>query len=599
MQGLRLKKNMDINMLRKLQADFKKVIDGIKKGSGVKISDLLGTPGAGKSTIPIQACELIKAGLADAVLWVVPRSALQNQGEHGFIDPFFMDLFNHNFQIRESTNEYNPCRGTSGFVTTYQAIGVDTKNTVLNEVKSKKYIIILDEFHHLEKDGVWHKAIDKIVMAGHFLIKMTGTLGRGDKKEIAYINYKNKKPYFKNCDEEALIVYSRIDALKEKAILPIEFDLSDGEFEWAKRNGEHASVKSFKQAFTPQQKSEALFTAINSEFAADLLRSCVISWQALKKKNSNAKMLVVTADYKLAKDAVFMLSRSSNIQAEIATSHKSKNAIKSIKRFKSGSCKCLVTIAMAYEGLDVPGITHICVLTNIRSREWIEQMLARGVRIDKHPSAGPYELQRCYVFAPMDRQFKKVVDMIRKQQVSAIEFFSKIKEEKEIDPDPEQEPDPDAKKRGEITPISSKLTGNDNFLMGLGDDMSRTDPVMIVPAMTIKERELLTRKTIHTHVNRYCFDNRYRQERINHELKLKFGKARKLMTLPELKILMTYLIKYYPVEKTETIRDIKGVSIRRGKSIRVSNKVKPFFGSSDIIKQSNYDIFNNLMEKKC
>jgi len=583
-----------------MQADFKYVISGIISGSGVKIIDILGTPGAGKSTIPIQACELIKAGLADAVLWIVPRSALQNQGEHGFIDPFFMDLFNHSFQIRESTNEYNPCRGTNGFVTTYQAIGVDTKNTVLNEVKSKRYIIILDEFHHLEKDGVWHEAINRIVMAGHFLIKMTGTLGRGDKKEIAYINYKNKMPYFKNCGEEALIVYSRIDALKEKAILPIEFHLSDGEFEWAKRNGEHASVKSFKQAYTPQQKSEALFTAINSEFATGLLRSCVVSWQSLKKKNSNAKLLIVTAGRKQAGNAVFMLNRGVGIKAEIAISHESKKAIKSIKRFKSGKCCCLVTIAMAYEGLDVPGITHICVLTNIRSREWIEQMLARGVRIDKNRAAGPYESQRCYVFAPMDRQFKKVVDMIRKQQVSAIEFFSKIKEEKEIDIEQDKELDPDAIKKGEIIPISSKITGKDSFLMGLENNGSVNQETEInIPVMTIKEQELFTRKTVHNHVNQYCFKNRYRQERINHELKLKFGKARKLMTLPELKTLMTYLIEYYPVEKTETIRDIKGISIRRGKSIRVSNKVKPFFGSSDIIKQSNYDIFEYLKGKKC
>lgn len=583
-------------MLRKMQSDFKDVIDGIKNGSGVKIIDLLGTPGAGKSTIPIQACELIKAGLADAVLWVVPRSALQNQGERGFIDPFFMSLFNHDFQIRESTNEFDPCRGTNGFVTTYQAIGVDTKNTVLNEVKSKRYIIILDEFHHLEKEGVWHTAIDEIVMAGHFLIKMTGTLGRGDKKEIAYIDYKNKMPHFKCCDDESLIVYSRVDALKEKAILPIEFHLSDGEFEWAKKNGEHASVKSFKQAFTPQQKSEALFTAINSEFSAELLRSCVLSWQALKKRNGNAKLLIVTADYKLAKDAVFMLNRGGGIQAEIATSHESKNAIKSINRFKNGLCDCLVTIAMAYEGLDVPGITHICVLTNIRSREWIEQMLARGVRIDKNPSAGRYEDQKCYAFAPMDRQFKKVVDMIRKQQVSAIDNFAKV-----MIPRPEIEPDPDADKpgQGEITPISGSLTGKDSFMMGLdGDTSVKAEPVNNIPVMTVKEQELLIRKTIHSHVNKYCFDNRYRQERINHELKLKFGKARKLMTLPELNILMKWLIKNYPVDRSETIRDIKGLSIPRGKSIRVTNKVKPFFGNSNLIKQSNYDVIDRLLLDK-
>lgn len=579
-----------------MQSDFKGVVEGIVAGSGVKIINMLATPGAGKSTIPIQACELIKAGLADALLWVVPRSALQNQGEHGFIDPFFKQLFNHNFKIRESTNEVNPCRGTNGFVTTYQAIGVDEKKTVLSEVKSKRYIIILDEFHHLEKEGVWHKAIDEIVGAGHFLIKMTGTLGRGDKNEIAYINYKNKKPYFKSHGSEALIVYSRVDALKEKAILPIEFHLSDAELEWQKRSGEHASIKTFKQAYTPQQKAEALFTALNSEFAADLLRSCVLSWQALKRKNSNAKLLIVTAGIEQAKEVVFMLNRSVGVQAEIATSHESRNAVKSIKRFKAGSCSCLDTIAMAYEGLDVPGITHICVLTNIRSREWIEQMLARGVRVDKHPAAGSYEDQTCYVFAPMDKQFKKVVDLIRKQQLSVTDDFSKIKEEREQD----QDSDPDGVKQEEIIPLYSKLTGKDSFLMGLDDfnglKIEHVDSYH-QELKTVKEQEIELRQKIQSYVNRFCFDNRYKPQRINSELKKRFGKARDLMTLPELEKLMEFIQKHYPSDgNIETIKDIPGLSLPRGKSKRVSRKIEPWTGRSEILKNSCYDPIRHLLK---
>ena len=119
-------------MLRKHQTEFELITDDQINGSGVKVVDIIATPGAGKSSIPIQATRLIKAGLADAILWVVPRSALQNQGERGFFDPFFMEMFNHNSMIRASTNDRNPCRGTDGFVTTYQAVAVDKEKTVLN-----------------------------------------------------------------------------------------------------------------------------------------------------------------------------------------------------------------------------------------------------------------------------------------------------------------------------------------------------------------------------------------------------------------------------------------------------------------------------------
>ena len=37
----------------------------------------------------------------------------------------------------------------------------------------------------------------------------------------------------------------------------------------------------------------------------------------------------------------------------------------------------LVTVAMAYEGLDAPEVAGVAALTHIRSRPWLEQMLAR------------------------------------------------------------------------------------------------------------------------------------------------------------------------------------------------------------------------------
>ena len=40
----------------------------------------------------------------------------------------------------------------------------------------------------------------------------------------------------------------------------------------------------------------------------------------------------------------------------------------------------IVTVGMAYEGLDCPEITPIACLTQVRSAEWLEQMLARDPR---------------------------------------------------------------------------------------------------------------------------------------------------------------------------------------------------------------------------
>jgi len=56
---------------------------------------------------------------------------------------------------------------------------------------------------------------------------------------------------------------------------------------------------------------------------------------------------------------------------------------------KTDKIDVLVTVAMAYEGLNIPAVSHIICLTRIRSAPWIEQMTARANRIDKN--GGPYE----------------------------------------------------------------------------------------------------------------------------------------------------------------------------------------------------------------
>ena len=58
----------------------------------------------------------------------------------------------------------------------------------------------------------------------------------------------------------------------------------------------------------------------------------------------------------------------------------------------------LVTVAMAYEALDVPEVALVAALTHIRSRPWLEQMVARATRVDPH--AGPYTAQRALVSHP-------------------------------------------------------------------------------------------------------------------------------------------------------------------------------------------------------
>ncbi|MBN2251138.1 MAG: DEAD/DEAH box helicase family protein, partial [Candidatus Altiarchaeota archaeon] len=162
------------------------VISGIIGGSDVRDIIVKATPGSGKSSLPIIAGGLVTAGLADSICWVCPRMSLQDQAERNFVDPFFRRLLNHNLAIRSSTNEVNPCRGTNGFVTTYQAVGVDKRQTMLKDFRKKRYILVLDEYHHAEEEGPWTQALIPLYDKAAYRVLMTGTMARGDGKKIAF-----------------------------------------------------------------------------------------------------------------------------------------------------------------------------------------------------------------------------------------------------------------------------------------------------------------------------------------------------------------------------------------------------------------------------
>ncbi len=100
--------------------------------------------------------------------------------------------------------------------------------------------------------------------------------------------------------------------------------------------------------------------------------------------------------------------------AAIATYEDTKASKEAIKKFRKGEIPILITVQMAYEGMDAPRVSHIACLTNIRSTPWIEQMLARAVRnyADK---------EKAYIFCPDDSLMNEVLSAIKIEQQEAAE----------------------------------------------------------------------------------------------------------------------------------------------------------------------------------
>ena len=526
--------------LRKHQREFSQVIDGIISGDPVRRIICKVTPGGGKSLIPILAGKLITAGLADAICWVCPRRSLQYQGERNFQDLAFREMLGHRLSIRASTNAPSPLRGLEGIITTYQAIGLDDQKTVLQDFLLRRYILILDEGHHVEQDGIWHQALAPIVAAAKFVIMMTGTMARGDEQRIAFLDYQSSSagwiPVLEDTEDTRIIEYSRADALSEKAIIPLKFSLHDGHATW---KDEFGKEKTTTLAKAGDDASKAIYTALSTEYAEELLGIAFEHWRAHRAKVPSSKFLVVTANLKHAKAAAAWM-KARWYASEIATSHESEAAHKAIKRFKDGGLDILVSIAMASEGLDVPSVSHEAILTHVRSIPWIEQCICRAVRID--PAAGRWENQCGYIFAPDDPLFREIVRRIESDQLPIARKSRALSDEEEqlslFDKAPSGE------KRLSFTPLASRLTSRRELnLGGNGSGPQVQTPFPKTPS----EIEQDLRESIERHVRLYEWNNRIQPPgKINREILSHFGKPRAEMTIQELEAVRRHVLATYP-----------------------------------------------------
>jgi len=557
-------------MKRKHQVHMERAVDDIIAGRPIEYILASVTPGGGKSALPIIASRLLDAGQANKLCWVVPRKSLQSQGEGNFMDPFFRDMFGHKKRIRSSTNDKDPCRGLEGCITTYQAIGIDEQQTLLKDFKKRRYVLVLDEFHHAGEGTPWHDALAKLVKRAAYVVLMTGTLERGDGTQIAFLPYLTqhgkKMPVIQSNDQIGLRVirYTRTDALSEKAIIPLVFSFADASVKWMTEIGDTIEYDSMAKV-KMDDASAAVYTALTTDYAEQLLDQALFHWSDYKTLNRRSKMLVVTSGIETARRAVAYLKKKC-YRAEIATSHESKAAHDAIKRFKKGGFDILVTIAMAYEGLDVPSVTHLVSLTHIRSKPWIEQMLARAVRVDH--LAGAWEDQRAYVWCPDDPIMRKIVDQIEAEQVGHITDYRQG-EQMELFGDEGGGEEPG--RRG-IIPLASSLLGNREAFLGPDPKMAIA-PSMPVADPTPSELETSIREKVEAHVRAYSFMHRYRNGRINGEIRRAMGKPRADMTLSELNQCFQYIRANYPLT-TRQYTKIDGISGPRTHRQRVSTKVK-------------------------
>ena len=176
-----------------------------------------------------------------------------------------------------------------------------------------------------------------LVQRAALTIYMSGTLERGNRQRIAFLPYRETvNGEFVDLSQgphTRAIEYSRADALKDQAVLPIHFELLDGNASWIGRDGETYSTT---LSGAHKDVNEAIYTALKTQFGAHLLDECMAHWSTYRSSHPRSKLLVVTANIEDAKKYMEYV-QAAGIRAAIATSDDSGLAAKNIEKFRRAS----------------------------------------------------------------------------------------------------------------------------------------------------------------------------------------------------------------------------------------------------------------------
>ncbi|HEY0206616.1 MAG TPA: DEAD/DEAH box helicase family protein [Acetobacteraceae bacterium] len=578
--------------LRTHQARVAAIVQAVAAGEAEGMSDILAavTPGGGKSLLPvIAAAALIRAGVVDRVCWVVPRDSLRLQAEEAFADPAWRVGLDHALSVRAAGNEPDPCRGLAGYVTTYQGVAA-APDLHLAEFSRYRYLLVVDEVHHLpalsdaapdplaepgaaEASG-WSLALQPLLETARLRLLLSGTLERADGRGILWLPYRpGPRSATREVDLQApgwaVVGYSRAQALAERAVLPVMFGALDGEASWLdydvkQPDGSPTQVGPHRlfNHWPTEQTRPALFTALRTGFAGQLLREAFVATRDLRARRRRelggavrglGKLLVVAPDQAAARHYQEVIRawvpQAQRDTVRLATSDE-RDARETLASYRlRAEPTVLVTVAMAYEGLDAPEVAVVAALTHIRSRPWLEQMVARATRID--PNAGPYDSQRALVFHPDDPLFARFRRRVETEQGTLAKrpvprkqghlplWLQDLRAERD-------------EERG-IVPLESNALAMRYDLLKPGPDLtlhpSEPDPqgALLEPPSIAERRlrarvgEMVAAQVVEDEGALLTTHGQGGYHRYNAVLKRVLGKSRAAMTLPELEAAIGWL----------------------------------------------------------
>ena len=352
--------------------------------------------GAGKSPMAAYIAQtLIDEYQIDHVLVVVPWRSIQGDAEKGMLGAFGsmlgLDARDRFFVYRRQAHQ--PVPDMDATVTLYQEVcNNDAVETLrLWKAKGLRFALICDEIHHTnEINGSWGPIIEQMADLAEYSIFMSGTYFRGDRKPISCIDLDDNAVPIKHFS------YTYPMGVRDNVVRSVTTRHINARLTlYDKANDQHYELN--LDEIPPKDIGAAKKAVLepDGECIRQIIEHVHESTMRSRQKFSDAACLFVcrpggsdnytTATGESIEDKhVHIIAKQirdiTGVTPTVVT-HKDKDAVGKIARFRRASDPYLVAVNMVSEGCDIPRLRSIAFCRYTTSEMLFRQIVGRALRL--------------------------------------------------------------------------------------------------------------------------------------------------------------------------------------------------------------------------
>lgn len=264
-------------------------------------------------------------------------------------------------------------RDYHGVSLTYAGVSSSAAAVVLRKLVRPGAVVVLDEVHHAAEQRSWGEALAKAFQYAGLILALSGTPFRSDGRRIPFIRYDDSGVALSDFD------YGYAHAVHDRVCRPVNFHVRTGDVQWFS-DEEYAAH--FDDDVPDEIASQRLRAALapEHEHVRGSLRDAHERLLERRQSEPDAAGLAICIDAAHARAVAAALAEIMGEEPELIISAEA-SAHDRLRQFRSADRPWVVSVRMISEGVDIPRLGVLVMLTTVRTELHFRQAVGRVIRV--------------------------------------------------------------------------------------------------------------------------------------------------------------------------------------------------------------------------